>query len=93
MNKKASGSFKIKNSCGLHARPASIFVQEAAVFDSAITVRNETSGETADGKSLMGLLMLAAPCGTLLTITAEGKDAESALETLGALVSKGFDEE
>ena len=56
-------------------------------------MQNETTGEKADGKSLMGLLMLAAPCGTRLKITASGSDADRALEALGALIMKGFDEE
>lgn len=93
MGKTVSGSFEIRNSCGLHARPASLFVQEASVYDAEISVQNETTGDKADGKSLMGLLMLAAPCGTRLTITARGADADRALESLGALIMKGFDEE
>lgn len=93
MSKTVSASFEIRNSCGLHARPASLFVQEASVYDAEISVQNETTGEKADGKSLMGLLMLAAPCGTRLKITASGSDADRALEALGALIMKGFDEE
>ena len=93
MAKTISGSFEIRNSCGLHARPASLFVQEAVTYDAEITVQNETSGEKADGKSLMGLLMLAAPCGTKLKIVANGSDADKALTALGGLIMKGFDEE
>lgn len=93
MSKTVSGSFEIRNSCGLHARPASLFVQAAVTYESEISVRNETTGDKVDGKSVMGLLMLAAPRGTRLTITASGNDAERALEALGALILKGFDEE
>ncbi len=93
MSKMVSGSFEIRNSCGLHARPASLFVQAAVTYESEISVRNETTGDKVDGKSVMGLLMLAAPRGTRLTITASGNDAERALEALGALILKGFDEE
>ena len=93
MSKTVSGSFEITNVRGLHARPASLFVQEASGYDSDITVQNETTGEKVDGKSLMGLLMLAAPCGTRLKIVASGPDADQALDALGGLIMKGFDED
>lgn len=93
MSKTVSGSFEIKNSRGLHARPASLFVQEASGYDADISVQNETTGDKVDGKSLMGLLMLAAPRGTKLKIVASGSDADRALHALGGLIMKGFDEE
>ncbi|OQA83895.1 MAG: Multiphosphoryl transfer protein [Lentisphaerae bacterium ADurb.Bin242] len=93
MSKTTSGIFEIINERGFHARPASLFVQQACVFDSKITVRNEATGDHADGKSLMSLLMLAAARGTKLTIVAEGTDAEEALQFLGEMIAKGFDEE
>ncbi len=93
MSKTVSGSFEITNVRGLHARPASLFVQEASGYDADITVQNETTGEKVDGKSLMGLLMLAAPCGTRLKIVASGPDADQALDALGGLIMKGFDED
>ncbi|OGV33962.1 MAG: phosphocarrier protein HPr [Lentisphaerae bacterium GWF2_45_14] len=81
----------IKNSLGLHARPASMFVQLASTFDSEIFVEKE--GEKVNGKSLMGLLMLAAGCGTILKLQAEGPDSELALKALVELIDGKFNEE
>ena len=81
----------IKNKLGLHARPASLFVQTAAKFDCDITVQKEE--ETANGKSLMSLLVLSAPFGSKLRISANGPDAEEALKALHELVNRRFDEE
>lgn len=67
----------IKNKQGLHARPAAIFVQIANKFDSEITVRKDD--EEVNGKSIMGILMLGAECGTLVGIKATGPDAEEAV--------------
>jgi len=76
----------IKNKQGLHARPAALFVQLANKFDSKITV---TKGkETINGKSIMGILMLAANKGSRIIIEANGSDAEKALLELEALVGK-----
>ena len=79
----------IKNKLGLHARPASLFVQTASKFDSDITVSKDS--ETANGKSLMS--MLSAACGSKLVITASGPDAENAVKALNDLVDRRFDEE
>jgi len=81
----------IKNKLGLHARPASLFVQTATKFDSDITVQKED--ETANGKSLMSLLVLSAPRGARLRIIAKGPDADSALKALIELIDRCFDEE
>ena len=81
----------IKNKLGLHARPASLFVQTASKFDSDITVSKDS--ETANGKSLMSMLVLSAACGTKLVITASGPDAENAVKALTDLVDRRFDEE
>ena len=86
-------AFEIVNERGFHARPASLFVQCAEEFASTVEVKNLGSGVTADGKSLMSLLMLAAPKGTRLEITVSGPDAESALEKLGSMITEGFDED
>ncbi len=83
----------IRNRLGLHARPAMAFVDAAAGFESAITVRREDASETIDGKSIMQMMMLAATQGTALEITCEGDDAERACIALKALVERGFDEE
>ena len=84
---------KIRNKLGLHARPASLFVQTASRFDSDITVTRVEGNKTADGKSLMSMLILTAGCGTPLTITGTGEDAEAAVDALADLVDRGFDED
>ena len=82
---------EIKNTEGLHMRPAMKFVDIANRFDSEISVSN---GETkVDGKSIMQISMLAATCGTKLTVTAKGPDARQAINALQELVEeKHFDE-
>jgi phosphocarrier protein HPr len=82
---------EIKNTDGLHMRPAMQFVDIANRFDSEITVSN---GETdVDGKSIMQISMLAATCGTKLRIRAEGPDAREAIDALRELVEdQHFDE-
>ena len=84
-------TLEIKNADGLHMRPAMQFVDLASQFDCTITVSN---GQTdADGKSIMQMSMLAATCGTRLKITAEGPDADKAIEALRELVEvRLFDE-
>ena len=83
----------IKNKLGLHARPASLFVQTASRFDSEISVRRKDGKEPADGKSLMSMLILTASCGTVLTIKGCGNDAAEAVQALAELVDRGFDED
>jgi len=82
---------EIKNTDGLHMRPAMQFVDVANQFDCDITVSN---GENVvDGKSIMQMTMLAATCGTKLMIKAEGADAQNAINALQELVEKKhFDE-
>ncbi|MDD5617525.1 MAG: HPr family phosphocarrier protein [Candidatus Omnitrophica bacterium] len=77
---------KVKNKQGLHARPAALFVQMANKFDSNITVSKE--GQEVNGKSIMGILMLAAEQDSEITITAEGSDAKEAIEALEELVGE-----
>lgn len=78
------------NRLGMHARPCAEFVKLAGDFSSSILVtRNEMR---VNGKSIMGVLMLAAEKGSALTITADGSDAEEAVEALANLVRGGFDE-
>jgi phosphocarrier protein len=82
---------EILNALGLHARAAARFVQTANRFQSAIQV---TRGDrTVDGKSIMGILLLAAARGSILTLAAEGPDAAAALTELCALVASGFGED
>jgi len=83
--------FTIKNKLGIHARPAAQFVKMASQFNSEITVSKD--GESADGKSIMGVMMLAAGYGSDLEVSAEGEDAEQALEAIGSLIAKRFEEE
>lgn len=83
--------FTIKNRLGLHARAAAQLVQTATAFRSEITVAKE--GTEVNGKSIMGILMLAAPQGSRITVTAVGEDEETALETLARLIDDGFGEE
>jgi len=82
---------EIKNSDGLHMRPAMQFVDIANRFDSEITVSNDQTN--VDGKSIMQISMLAATCGSKLKIRAEGPDAQEAVNALRELVEdKHFDE-
>ena len=85
-----SKQLTISNKLGIHARPAAQFVKTASKFESDIRV--EKDGEEVDGKSIMGLMMLAAGHGSFLTIIAEGTDAEDALNSLGTLVESNFEE-
>ena len=81
----------ISNKLGIHARPAAVFVKTANRFASEILV--EKDGEKINGKSIMGLMMLAAGPGSKLTLHARGDDASQAIEELEALVERKFDEE
>ena len=81
----------VKNRLGLHARPAALFVQTAAKFRSEIKV---SKGEVeVNGKSVMGLMMLAAECGSKVKVVAEGSDEKKALDELSQLFDRKFDEE
>ncbi len=80
----------ICNQRGLHARAAARFVKLAFEFDAEVTVAK--NGTSVSGRSIMGLMMLAAGPGTELVITATGPDAARAAPALAALVSGGFDE-
>jgi phosphocarrier protein HPr len=80
----------ICNPLGLHARAAAKFVHLASRFASRVSV--ERAGRQVDGKSILGVLLLAAASGTTITITAEGDDAATALDELCALVTSGFGE-
>lgn len=83
-------SVQIVNRLGLHARPAAEFVKLAGRFAAEILV--EKDGLEVNGKSIMGVLMLAAEHGSHITIRAEGRDAEEALLALSDLVGRGFEE-
>lgn len=78
----------IRNRLGLHARPAGEFVKTATKFDSKITI---AKGELeVNGKSIMGVMTLAAECGSKVTVRAEGEDAESAVDALAEVLDREF---
>ena len=80
----------IVNPLGVHARPAAEFVKTANRFSAAVEIRR---GEmSVNGKSIMGVMMLAAEQGATIVISANGDDAEAAVEALCALVAAGFNE-
>ena len=81
----------IQNKLGLHARPAAMFVKIASRHPCEIWV--EKDGEQVNGKSIMGLMMLAAGTGSRLFVTAEGDDAGKAVAELEELIARKFDEE
>ncbi|MEQ8665083.1 MAG: HPr family phosphocarrier protein [Rhodospirillales bacterium] len=81
----------IVNRRGLHARAAAKFVETATRFDAAVEVSR--CGQTVSGRSIMGLMMLAAGPGSDIDIAAEGGEGQAALEALRALVENGFDED
>jgi phosphocarrier protein HPr len=81
----------IMNRDGLHARPAAQLVRLAATFDAEIELAKDGVG--VNGKSIMGVMMLAAECGSSIMIRADGPEAEQAVEALAELVARGFGEE
>lgn len=89
--KSVSKEVTVINKLGVHARPAAMFVKISNKFESDIIV--EKDGEQVNGKSIMGLMMLAAGQGAKLVITAAGRDAEAAVNELVSLFQRKFDEE
>jgi len=87
----AKKDFTILNKLGIHARPAAQFVKTANRFQCDIYV--EKDGEEVDGKSIMGLMMLAAGHGSVISVNAEGADADAALAAIGDLITRKFEEE
>ena len=81
---------EIVNSLGFHARPAAEFVRLASSFNCQIWL--EKDGVEVNGKSIMGVLMLAAEQGSKLVIRSDGNDAQEALTILAALIASGFEE-
>jgi phosphocarrier protein HPr len=86
-----SRTVTIVNQLGMHARAAAKFVHLAAGFESRIVVSRH--GREMDGKSIMGLLLLAAARGTVITISADGPDEQAAIAALTELVVSGFGEQ
>jgi phosphocarrier protein HPr len=86
-----SETVTIVNQLGLHARAAAKFVHLATKYAARVKVTRQ--GREMDGKSIMGLLLLAAAKGSTITIVADGADAQAALEALVVLVRTGFGED
>lgn len=82
--------FTILNKLGIHARPAAQFVKIANRFQAEIYV--EKDGEEIDGKSIMGLMMLAAGHGSVVTVSADGPDEAEAIAAIGDLIERKFEE-
>lgn len=85
-----TGRAVVRNELGLHARPAALFVQLASRFASEVSLSK--NGVEVNGKSIMGVMMLAAERGATIEIRAAGDDEERAVAELVALVERGFDE-
>jgi phosphocarrier protein HPr len=86
-----SQSVTVVNERGMHARAAAKFVHLATRFSSRVRVARH--GREMDGKSIMGILLLAAARGTIITISADGADEDDAVHALAALVETGFGED
>jgi phosphocarrier protein len=84
-------AFQIKNKLGLHARAAAQFVKTANRFSSEVTVIKEAT--QVNGKSILGVLTLAAACGTVVTVRCEGSDADESIAALEKLIEAKFQEE
>lgn len=80
----------VVNQLGVHARAAAKFVHLASRFDARIRIAKD--GRDMDGKSILGILLLAAARGTTVTITADGRDEQDAIDALTALIASGFGE-
>ena len=82
--------FTVKNKLGLHARPAAMLVQLANKFESEISIRK--GRQKVNGKSIMGLMTLAAGPGSQITVSAKGADAEKAIQSIEKLFESNFGE-
>ena len=87
----AKKEFTISNKLGIHARPAAQFVKTANRFKADVFV--EKDGEEVDGKSIMGLMMLAAGHGSVIIVSTDGPDEAEAMDAIGDLISRKFEEE
>ena len=87
----AAKELTIVNRLGMHARPSAMFVKTASRFRAEVWV--EKDGERVNGKSIMGLMMLAAGQGSKLLVSCEGADADKALAEIEAVIQRKFDED
>jgi phosphocarrier protein HPr len=88
---KVTRELTVSNRLGMHARPAAMFVKICSKFKSEVWV--EKDGEQVNGKSIMGLMMLAAGHGSKLRVTCEGHDASAVLVEIESLIQRNFGEE
>ncbi|HYB51935.1 MAG TPA: HPr family phosphocarrier protein [Burkholderiaceae bacterium] len=86
-----SRSFTIRNTLGLHARPSAQITQTASRFKSEVFIAK--NGRRVNAKSIMGVMMLAAGCGSVVTVETAGADEEQAMAAVGALIESGFGEQ
>lgn len=86
----AQRTLELVNRLGLHARAAAKFVNVASSFAAQVTVASDS--EEVNGKSILGLLLLAAPCGTRLLVRTDGTDATEALDAIESLIKDRFGE-
>lgn len=86
------GAVKVVNPLGLHARAAAQLVRLAGTFRSRITLRRDDSGAFANAKSILSVLALAAPIGTVLNIEVDGEDETDAFDAVSGLFANGFGE-
>jgi phosphocarrier protein HPr len=91
MSESAVGSFTIVNTLGLHARAATKLVQTASKFPCDVEVSRDD--QSANGKSVMGVLLLCGSRGTVVTVKATGAQAQACLDAIGALIANKFGEE
>lgn len=84
--------FIIHNESGIHARPATKFVQTVADFESEVNVINLSNGNAANGRSIISMLMLAAQQGHRVQLRIEGNDEDELMDALTGLIESGFDE-
>jgi phosphotransferase system HPr (HPr) family protein len=90
MTQECARTVRIRNSAGLHARPCHAIVTTARQFESELKVAS--GGVEVDGKSILELMQLCAPCEAWISFRARGKDAELLVERLAGLVEAGFHE-
>jgi phosphocarrier protein len=86
-----SRAFTISNKLGLHARPSAQLTQAAGKFESEVWIAKD--GRRVNAKSIMGVMMLAAGQGSIVTVDADGADEAAAIEAIGALIEGKFGEE
>ncbi|GDY01031.1 phosphocarrier protein HPr [Planctomycetota bacterium] len=92
-SKNCDAQVELSNKHGLHARPAHMFVQTANAYASQIMVSRADVNESVDGKSIMGMMMLAAERGTVLRLRSQGPDADQQVRALVELIQARFGED